>query len=262
MQIYGLPALETNYFWLLQPDSAQPEAYIFDPGDAQPVLRALEQYRLTLAGIVLTHHHWDHTDGIDELLEHNQVPVYGPDNERIAHISHPLADGDELQLGETCWQVMTTPGHTLDHIVYYRADAEPDGVLIAGDTLFAGGCGRMFEGTPEVFLRSLTKLAQLPAHTVLYCSHEYTLANLAFAQAVEPNNQAIARRLAAERAKRGQGRPTLPSNIALELATNPFLRCTEPEIIANAAAYSGGQLHSAEEVFATLRQWKNEFPGN
>jgi len=131
MQIYGLPALETNYFWLLQPDTERRDAYIFDPGDAAPVLEALKQHELTLAGIVLTHHHWDHTDGIDGLLEHHQVPVCGPsssgaNSSRIRQVTHPLADGDTLELGSTRWQIIATPGHTLDHIVYYRADAEPD----------------------------------------------------------------------------------------------------------------------------------------
>ncbi|WP_041523196.1 hydroxyacylglutathione hydrolase [Gilvimarinus agarilyticus] len=262
MQIYGLPALETNYFWLLQPDSSQPDAYIFDPGDAQPVRRALKQHRLSLKGIVLTHHHWDHTDGIDALLEHSQVPVYGPRSDRIPQVTHPLADGDEVQLGETRWQVLATPGHTLDHVVYYRADAEPHGVLIAGDTLFAGGCGRMFEGTPDVFINSLTALARLPAQTTVYCSHEYTLANLNFALAVEPDNQALIERIATERTKREQQLPTIPSNMALELSTNPFLRCSEPQVISSAAAYSGRSLSSAEDVFAVLRQWKNDFPSN
>ncbi|WP_339615165.1 hydroxyacylglutathione hydrolase [uncultured Gilvimarinus sp.] len=259
MQIYCLPALETNYFWLLQPDPKSSDAYIFDPGDAAPVLAALKQRELTLAGIVLTHHHWDHTDGIDELLEHHQVPVYGPHSTRIPQVTQPLAEGDTLELGGTQWRILATPGHTLDHIVYYRPDAKPNGVLIAGDTLFAGGCGRMFEGDPERFQQSLDKLAQLPANTTLYCSHEYTVANLVFAQAVEPENPDIAARLNSARKKREQHQPTVPSTIALELATNPFLRCTQAPVVASASEYSGCSQDSAADVFAVLRRWKDGF---
>ncbi|WP_049721633.1 hydroxyacylglutathione hydrolase [Gilvimarinus polysaccharolyticus] len=266
MQIYHLPALETNYFWLLQPDADRRDAYIFDPGDAAPVIDALKRYNLTLAGIVLTHHHWDHTDGIDALLEHHSIPVYGPISKRIPQVTHPLTEGDSLDLGSTRWSILATPGHTLDHIVYYCANTQhatqPSGVLIAGDTIFAGGCGRMFEGTPEMFLQSLNKIAQLPNDTVLYCSHEYTLANLAFAQAVEPNNPDIAQRLTRERRKREQKMPTLPSSIGLELATNPFVRCQQPTVINSANSKSGQVQTTPADVFAVLRAWKNDFPAN
>jgi hydroxyacylglutathione hydrolase len=259
MRIYGLPALDSNYFWLVQPEPQKPAAYIFDPGDAAPVQTALQQHQLTLAGIVLTHHHWDHTDGIDALLQDNAVPVYGPASERIAQVSHPLAEGDTLELGDGRWQVLASPGHTLEHIVYYHPTALGSGVLVAGDTLFAAGCGRMFEGTPEMFWHSLQTLAQLPAETQMYCSHEYTLANLAFAQAVEPDNPDIAARLTRERQKREQGRPTLPSSIGLEQATNPFLRCQHAAVVASASAFSGQTLRSPSEVFAVLRAWKDTF---
>lgn len=260
MKIYRLAALETNYFWLLQPDAEHPDAYIFDPGDAAPVLAALKQYDLTLAGIVLTHHHWDHTDGVDGLLQQQPVPVYGPDSARIAQVTQPLYNGDTLNLGSSSWQVIATPGHTLDHLVYYCP--EPEGILIAGDTLFAAGCGRMFEGTPEVFFASLLTLAQLPSNTQLYCSHEYTQDNLAFASAVEPHNTAIAERLESVRQLRQRGESSVPSTLATELATNPFLRCDQASVMASARAHSGQPLVSTVEVFAALRGWKDNFRPN
>ena len=268
LNISPISAFSDNYIWLLYDEDSR-EAFVVDPGDAAPVEAALKEMQLSLTGILITHHHWDHTGGIDELLNaYPNIPVYGPTNEKITQINNRLVDTQTILLDmfDLTLSVMTVPGHTLDHIAYYWSNTEhatqPSGILIAGDTIFAGGCGRMFEGTPEMFLQSLNKITQLPDDTVLYCSHEYTLANLAFAQAVEPNNSDITQRLIRERHKREQQIPTLPSSIGLELATNPFVRCQQPAVINSANSKSGQTQTTPADVFAVLRAWKNDFPVN
>lgn len=260
VRLYCLPALKTNYFWLLQPDEQVPEAYIFDPGDAAPVRDALQKHRLTLSGIVVTHHHWDHTDGIDSLLSAHPVPVYGPKSERIPQVTHTLSEGDTLTLGRLEFQVLATPGHTLDHIAFLlpRRGEQPAS-LFSADNIFGAGCGRMFEGEPEVFLKTLKRLASLEAETRIYCSHEYTLANIAFALAVEPENAALQRRRDSEQARRDQSEPTVPLTLALELATNPFLRTDQPAVAAAAETHAGATLATEAEVFAEIRRWKDHF---
>lgn len=257
LTVYPIPALESNYFWLLQPSSEKPEAYILDPGDASPVQACLQQNNLTLAGIIITHHHWDHTDGIDELLAHYPVPVYGPDSARIPRITHALREGEILELPGLRLHVLAVPGHTLDHLAYLHTDSQP-AKLFCGDSLFAGGCGRMFEGQPEQMLASLDKLAALPEDTLVYCSHEYTVANLKFALKVEPANEALRARLIAEEHKRQEHHSTLPSTIAMERRTNPFLRCHLASIKEAAEQHIGQPLPSAAAVFATIRRWKDQ----
>lgn len=231
-----VPAFDDNYIWLLH-DGIQ--ALIVDPGDAAPVHAVLAQYHLTLVAILLTHHHGDHTGGITALCSRYGVPVYGPANSP-AHglITHPLENGDSVVVGNWQFAVIAVPGHTLDHIAFHSID---ENILFCGDTLFSAGCGRVFEGTHEQMYHSLQRLAVLPEDTCICCAHEYTLSNLRFAAAVEPQNVEISGyMLQCEKLQR-DGLPTLPSTMGLEKSINPFLRC-----------------QNAEE-FAMRREWKNRF---
>lgn len=256
--VLTVPAFNDNYLWLIH-DGAH--AAVVDPGDAQPILAALKAHNLALTAILLTHHHADHIGGVPELLQHYQVPVFGPRNDGIAAVARPLDEGDSFDVPGLAVRlsVLEVPGHTRGHIAYVRDGAEP--WLFCGDTLFAGGCGRLFEGTPAQMTASLGKLAALPEQTKVFCAHEYTLANLRFATAVEPGNATLRARVETDTATRAQGRPTVPSTIGLEKATNPFLRYREPAIAAQLAA--AGKLASDDAepvaVFAALRQWKNTF---
>ncbi len=254
LQVTPIPVLSDNYTWLLRSPQSQ-TAVVVDPGEAAPVIRALDGFQLHLSAILITHHHGDHVAGVDGLME-NGVPVYGPDDSRIPHLSHPLRAGERvtpagLNMG---FDVLAVPGHTLDHIAYYG-----EGMLFAGDALFAGGCGRMFEGNPEQMQAYLATLRALPPETRLYCGHEYTLANLEFAAAVEPGNEAVRDRLARVREQRSRGAVTLPSTIGEERATNPFLRWDNGAVGERAMERAGHPLNSPAEVFAVLRQWKDRF---
>jgi hydroxyacylglutathione hydrolase len=230
---------------------------VVDPGDAAPVLAALQREGLTLAGILITHHHFDHVGGVPDLLAHAQVPVWGPRNPAIDCITERLGAGDRISVLDCDFSVLEVPGHTLDHIAYFHDGEQP--LLFCGDTLFAGGCGRLFEGTPEVMHASLQAIARLPGNTRVYCAHEYTLANLAFAQAVEPDNNKLAARQRDAAALRSRGAPTVPSTLALELETNPFLRC-DTSALRDALRRQGRPVgDSGAEVFATVRAWKDHF---
>lgn len=253
MQIIPLPAFRDNYIWLLRSGS---HAVVVDPGDAAPVLGYLADEGLSLAAILITHHHPDHVGGVMALLEHAAVPVYGPARETIPGLTHPVGEGDEVSVPALGLRlrVLDIPGHTAGHVGYYAAPA-----LFCGDTLFAAGCGRLFEGTPAQMFASLQKLAALPGDTQVYCTHEYTLSNLAFAAAVEPGNPAIAERIACCEAIRAGQQPTVPFPLAGELLTNPFLRGHEPAVVRQAEARASGALASPVEVFAVLREWKNSF---
>ena len=256
MNLVALPAFSDNYIWLLH-DGAQ--AIVVDPGDAAPVLAALDRLQLTLAGILLTHHHADHVGGVTALRPRLQGLVYGPAREEIPTPFVPVAQGDTAVLMSLAFEVIDVPGHTAGHIAYFlpaHGGAEP--MLFCGDTLFSAGCGRLFEGTPAQMHQSLAKLAALPGATRVCCGHEYTEANLRFAAAVEPANADIALRISASRTLRAAGQPTLPSTIARELAINPFMRCDQAAVIRSAtqrgAADSGGPA-----VLGALREWKNHF---
>jgi hydroxyacylglutathione hydrolase len=253
MEIVPIPAFKDNYIWTLVQDGY---AVCVDPGDAVPVQKYLSQHSLKLAALINTHHHWDHTGGNIALLEQFQVPLYAPKNENISGVTHRLSEGDEIALQQIGLRlrVLDIPGHTSGHIALYNDD-----ILFCGDTLFACGCGRLFEGTPEQMSASLNKLATLNKNTKIYCGHEYTLANIAFAQAVEPDNKNITEREKRDAAKRENGQPTLPSTIGEELDTNPFLRCTDPAVIHAAEKYAGTSLPNQVAVFAALREWKNSF---
>ena len=260
LQVFPIKAFQDNYFWIFH-HQGQHDAVVVDPGAAAPVLAWLSQHEMSLAAIVITHHHQDHTGGIDELLTRFPVPVYGPDSVKIPAITHPLREGDSLQVLGARFQVMEVPGHTLDHIAYFLpagADSEQP-LLFCGDTLFAAGCGRIFEGTPAMMYGSLQKLASLPPETAVYCTHEYTLANLAFARAVTPDDSGVADREKHEKEKRRADRPTVPTSIGRELATNPFLRCREPALQNSVQTHVGGRLKEPVEIFAAIRQWKDSF---
>lgn len=256
LAIEPIPAFNDNYIWLLRAPGG-PEAVVVDPGDAAPVLQALAQRDLRLTGILVTHHHPDHVGGLAQLIAKTAPTVYGPHNPAIAGIDRRLGAGDRIDLLGRRFEVMEVPGHTLDHIAYFSAGDPP--LLFCGDTLFAGGCGRLFEGTAPMMHHSLQSLATLPGDTRVYCAHEYTLANLAFARAAEPGNAALVTRQAQAEATRARGEPTVPSSIALERATNPFLRCQEDALVASLRAQGRLQGESPEEVFAAIRGWKDRF---
>ncbi len=255
--IIPIPAFSDNYIWLLREGA---RAVVVDPGDAVPVRAYLEREGLRLAAILVTHHHGDHVGGVAALAATGDVPVLGPAREAIPGRTHALTDGSDVPLPgfAASLRVLDVPGHTAGHIAY-AGELDGGPVAFVGDTLFAAGCGRLFEGTAAQMAASLARLAALPPATRIYCAHEYTLANLRFARAVEPGNAALAEREARERARREHGLPTLPSILADELATNPFLRTAGPEVAASAARRAGVPLADPVAVFATLRTWKNAF---
>jgi hydroxyacylglutathione hydrolase len=251
-EVIRIPAFKDNYIWLLRKGAA---AVVVDPGDARPVLDLLDAARLSLHGILITHHHADHQGGVASLLTHHRAEVFGPAAESISGITRPLRGGDTVRIAacDIDFQVMAVPGHTLGHLAYYGS-----GCLFCGDTLFAGGCGRLFEGTPAQMAASLATLAALPDDTAVYCAHEYTQANLRFALAVEPGNRCLQERANEVAVARARGWSTVPSTIALEKASNPFLRCGQPEVVASIRRREPG---AGDEValFAALREWKNGF---
>ena len=256
--IHTVPAFQDNYLWLFH-QSGQRDAFAVDPGDAQPILQCLKKHDLTLAGILITHHHPDHTGGIKALLAHCDVPVYGPDSANIPQVTQPLYEGDHITLADTQFTVLEIPGHTLDHIAYSASPEDQNPVVFCGDTLFTAGCGRIFEGTAAQMYRSLQKLAALPANTAIYCAHEYTLSNLAFAAAVEPDNSALQKKIVDATKKREQGLPTVPSTLSIELETNPFLRCHLPSLALAASQHEASALSEPAEVMAAIRRWKDNF---
>jgi hydroxyacylglutathione hydrolase len=253
--LHPLPAFSDNYIWAF---AHGPDAWVVDPGDAIPVLAWLQAQGLTLRGILLTHHHADHTGGVDALRSATGAAVFGPAFEHLPEPVQRLSQGDAVEALGLTFRVLEVPGHTAGHIAYYTPDFEGAPLLFCGDTLFSGGCGRLFEGTPAQMLASLDALAALPGPTRVCCTHEYTLSNLRFAQAVEPHNPDLATYRQWCEAQRQQGLPTLPSTLALEKNINPFLRSREPSVV-QAVQQQAPQAHGEAGVFAALRQWKDTF---
>jgi hydroxyacylglutathione hydrolase len=250
--ITAIPALQDNYIWAMHDGK---HTAVVDPGEAAPVLEFLNTHGLQLNAILCTHRHLDHIGGIAKLREVYNVPVYGRRHPNNPHITHDLREGDRIELGSLgiAFDIIEVPGHLDDHIAYLAPE-----ILFCGDVLFGAGCGRNFEGTPAQLHHSLQRLAQLPDNTRVYCAHEYTAANLRFALACEPANLVLQQRIADTQQLRAANQITLPSTIALEKATNPFLRCTQPEIIRN--LQQRGLTDTTElGAFTAMREWKNHF---
>ena len=252
LTVEPIPAFKDNYLWLLHDGR---NAAIVDPGDAAPVLRVLADRGLTLTDILVTHHHADHVGGVTELVQRCAPRVYGPAREDIPERDVSLAEGDRISALGVEFAVLDVPGHTAGHIAYH---APALGAVFCGDTMFAGGCGRLFEGTPAQMHQSLSRLADLPGDTRVCCAHEYTLSNLKFARAVEPGNTDLLDYTARCEDLRARGLPTLPGAIGQERLINPFLRCGVPAV-AEAAQRHGAGSRDEVDVLAALRQWKNEF---
>jgi hydroxyacylglutathione hydrolase len=253
LEIVPLPAFTDNYIWTLRNAT---HAAVVDPGEAGPVREYLAREKLKLAAILATHHHPDHTGGIAELVKAHPVPVIGPRGEPIPAMTQPVGQGDAVEIPALAasFSVLEIPGHTRAHVAYYGLES-----LFCGDTLFACGCGRVFEGTADQMHASLAKLAALPDATRVYCGHEYTLANIKFARAVDPDNKELAAREARAQKLRDAGKPTLPSTLGEERATNPFLRTAEPAVVESANKYLGSRISDPVKVFAAIREWKNRF---
>jgi hydroxyacylglutathione hydrolase len=255
MKLIPLPALTDNYIWMLHDGQS---ALVVDPGDAAPVLQALARERVQLRAILVTHHHGDHTAGIQTLVDASGATVYGPARENIVQVQQPLNGGDSVKALGLRFDVMDVPGHTAGHIAYFCADTGGTPILFCGDTLFSGGCGRLFEGTPAQMLTSLQSFAALPGNTRVCCTHEYTLANLRFAREVDPHNVALAQYQQHCIALRAASMPTLPSSIAMECQINPFLRSQHPDLVQSARRFDATGVEQ-QGAFATLRQWKNQY---
>ena len=251
-----IPAFNDNYIWAISVPGT-PEIAVVDPGDAEPVNRYLSANNLQLGTILITHHHHDHTDGVEQLQQQHSAAVFGPANSPFKGIQKPLTDGDTVALLGQQLTVKTVPGHTLDHISYLLNGDQPQ--IFCGDTLFLAGCGRLFEGTPEQMYSAMEYFNQLPGNTEIYCTHEYSLANLEFAAAVEPGNTDISDAQQACLQRRNLDQPTLPTTIAQEKRINPFLRYSSEEVKQSAEQFSGNSLASECDVFAAVREWKNQF---
>ncbi len=255
ISINPIHAFSDNYIWMLI-DEKNKVACVVDPGDPKPVLKQLAKYKLSLDSILVTHHHFDHTGGLQSLKDETGCTIYGP-NSKVSEIEFPMQDGDSFEILDLNFHVIEVPGHTLDHIAYYHAGDIP--FLFCGDTLFGGGCGRVFEGTHSMMHKSLTKLSALPKNTLIYCAHEYTEANLRFAKEVEPNNAELNIRYDEVLALRAKDQITLPSTIDLENKTNPFLRCTTKDLLNDLTMQGKLIDKDPEQVFSVLRSWKDDF---
>ncbi|RMH17442.1 MAG: hydroxyacylglutathione hydrolase [Gammaproteobacteria bacterium] len=256
-RIHPVPALTDNYIWAYRIADTSTDVLLVDPGEAESIMNYCSDHGLVPRAILVTHNHLDHVGGIMEIQNHVQIPVYGP--ARTARFcSHfiSLEDTQDFMIEGCRIRVIRVPGHTLDHLAYH---IEKDQILFCGDTLFSSGCGYLFEGTYEQMYASLKRLASLPDETLCCCTHEYTLANLDFALTVEPDNPHLHEKLALSRALRSNQKPTLPTTLANEHLTNPFLRCHIPEVRRAAERHEGRSLDHPVEVFASLRKWKNRF---
>ena len=255
MKLLPLPAFNDNYLWMISQDG---RAIVVDPGDPAPVLKALEQYNLRLECILVTHHHSDHIGGLESLVKKTNAVVYAPPHPSIPSPYSVVSNDDHIQVLGCEFRVMAVPGHTLTHVAYFCEQSELGPILFCGDTLFSGGCGRMFEGDQDGFWASLERLSLLPKETLVCSAHEYTLSNLKFAQAVEPNNQALIHYTQHCQTLRAQNLPTLPSTIETERSINPFLRVREADVIKSAQKISPSA-QTEGQIFGVLRSWKNDF---
>ena len=252
LEVTPIPAFDDNYIWLIS--NADGDAVVVDPGDAEAVNSYLKAQGLNLRQILITHHHYDHTGGVETLKADWRCQVIGPNNPTIEGISNRVSEGDAVSVLGQKFDILEVPGHTLDHIAYHHAD-----MLFCGDTLFAGGCGRVFEGTHPQMRQSLAKLRKLPSDTRVFCAHEYTLSNLRFALAADPNNAALKARAEQCQILRAANQPTVPSTLAEECATNPFLRWDADDLIADLGASQSLVSEDGDGVFQTLREWKDRF---
>jgi len=262
VQITAIKAFTDNYIWAI---TNKEVATLVDPGDANVCIEFLEKNQLTLSTILITHHHIDHIGGIDKLLAYSQekqwpLTIYGPANENIPHCDVKLIENDSVVLADLdiTFQIIDLPGHTAGHIAYF-ANGDFTPMLFSGDTLFSGGCGRLFEGSPKQMLNSLIKLADLAENTQVYCTHEYTQANLAFALTVEPSNQELVNYHHRVNALRAKNQATIPTSIQLEKQINPFLRCHKQSIQASAQQFATNTQVTTLDTFTTIRRWKDQF---
>ncbi|WP_207062131.1 hydroxyacylglutathione hydrolase [Motiliproteus sp. SC1-56] len=256
LKVHPLPAFSDNYIWVLQVDGSNRVAVV-DPGDASPVTDYLSAHDLALEAILITHHHPDHTGGVEELAATTGAKVYGPAQSPFQRIDQGLNNGDRIEVLGLPFQVAAVPGHTLDHISYLQENHPAR--LFCGDTLFLAGCGRLFEGTPKQMRAAMTWFKSLPDETKVYCAHEYSLANLKFAAAVEPGNARITEKIEECQGLRAQERPTVPSSIGVEKAINPFMRTDQPAVSDAASKRAGTPLDSEDQIFSVIRQWKDNF---
>lgn len=254
--ITPISAFNDNYIWALTTPESN-EIAVVDPGDADKVNRYLEENGLQLSAILITHHHNDHTGGVKQLSAEHSAIVYGPQNSPFDEIENKLKEGDQVELFGQSLQVREVPGHTLDHISYFLDGNQPQ--LFCGDTLFLAGCGRLFEGSAEQMHQAMEYFRNLPDATKIYCTHEYSLANLAFAAAVEPTNPAVIEAITQCNQLRESGKPTLPTNIATEKKINPFLRYGEASVKQSAEQFANTSLQTEVSVFGAIREWKNSF---
>ncbi len=259
-EVVGLRALRDNYIWVLV-DPLTRSVMVVDPGDAAPVLDFLQQQALTLSGIFLTHHHWDHTNGVEKLLSvYPDCLIYASEQSPCLYVNQPVSANSVILFAGFTFRVLDIPGHTLDHLAYF-GEKKREKILFCGDTVFSAGCGRIFEGTPEMFYASLQKILLLPDETKLYCGHEYTLANLHFAHKIEPENDFISNKIKEINQLKNQSTTgevcTLPSRLSEERFMNPFFRCHLVSIKKTVEQHANKRLDNAVDVFRELRAWKN-----
>ncbi len=253
LKVIPIPALRDNYIWCMY-DTTTKHCLLVDPGEAKPAIETIEKLQLNPVAILVTHHHWDHSNGVTDLINKYDVEVFACDENKIPGAKIHLKDGDEFLINKLRikFKAIRVPCHTLDHTAFYTPN-----LVFTGDTLFTGGCGKFFEGTPTQMFNSLEKLKKLSLETLVYCGHEYTQSNLKFAALVEPKNIDIKNRVAEVDKLRSQQLPTVPASLAIEMKTNPFLRTNIPDVIKSVEDCFNKKFNSEIEVLAALREWKN-----